>query len=129
MMYKKILTLTMAALLAISATACKNQKPQESGVDSATEVATTVADTTESETETTAKATTAKSETAKKNDASQETADTSSTESTDAETAPVVIDEKDVDDLDAIEPEPTTEEVPDETNGEPVYDEDGYELL
>ena len=40
-----------------------------------------------------------------------------------------MIDEKDVDDLDAIEPEPTTEEVPEETNEERVYDEDGYELL
>ena len=49
-------------------------------------------------------------------------------DSTDADSAPVEID-VDAEELDAYVPEPPTEETPEETNGEPVYDENGNELL
>lgn len=147
MMNKKILTLMLTAMLAVTVTACKNQNTQEPDANATTPAAATAADATDSEAETTAKDAASQAETTAK-DAASQTETTAKDAASQSEMAGFFdkpdktqnhdsaverpsepIDENDVEDLDALEPVPPSEELPEETNGDPVYDEDGNEVL
>ena len=124
-MIKKFLAVLTATMMCACVMGCRQQGTMDSTIETTT-VTDSVEGTAESETKadqtmTATKATDAEIETTKK----QETSTTPS-EYTTGETIPFNADE--AEDLDHVEPEPTTEEVT-QTNAEPQYHDDGNELL